>query len=390
MPEKGALTASPLASTPYSRPRCCTAVSWTTLELCRLKDSDVTWLYGPLHTAVDAVPPPRVATASERLGLEPLRSLSDARADQAKAAKIAGSAAGAPKAATPVGTKKAPHRKPAIASKPILKYRSLSDILLPPNTPASPVLESIDELDHAGAGLPSSRSAADLRRTNSTGGSRSQTHSPRGGSPDRALTSDSSSSAASATGRRHISFNHRVEQCIAVDSTEEAQKYPSATASSSDDSDDGDDEDDVLTFRSSPRVANFGPNAMSPSHTRTRSSTEREREPHTIVWLGPTTLKSTELWPHPSPAVVYQDHPPTASEAASGKAAAVAAAAGDEQPGRNPYTQPVATYTTRPASQPAGGRKPYDYAGGIAGQMGSQWDPEDDDEDYAMGFDYVS
>lgn len=30
-----------------------------TLRFCRLKDSDVTWLYGPLHTAVDWTPPPK-------------------------------------------------------------------------------------------------------------------------------------------------------------------------------------------------------------------------------------------------------------------------------------------------------------------------------------------
>ncbi|KAL8283871.1 hypothetical protein RQP46_005303 [Phenoliferia psychrophenolica] len=390
-----------------------------------LKDSDVTWLYGPLHTAVDAVPPPRVATASERLGLEPLRSLSDAKAEQAKNAKLA--AVGTPGASgpsatgtgtTPSSTPGAKKRKPAIVTKPILKYRSLSDILLPPNTPASPVLESIDELDHAGAGLPSNRSAADLRRTNSTGGSRarisaaSPSHSPRNGSPDRAMTSDSSSSNG---GRRHISFNHRVEQCIAVDSTEEAKNYPSHHGSGypigqmphdSDDSDDGDDEDDVLTFASSsPRTPHFGPASMSKagaanSNRKSSGSSNADREPHTIARLGPTTLKSTELWPAPSPMVVYQTYnpnSPTAGRTPTGKLV--------DSPPQAQQQQPVATYTTRPASQPAGGRKPmYDYgntdaaaaatannasSSASAGGMASQWDP-DDDEDYAMGFDYFN
>ena len=36
----------------------------------RLKDSDVTWLYGPLHEHVEAVPPPKAATVSDRFGLD--------------------------------------------------------------------------------------------------------------------------------------------------------------------------------------------------------------------------------------------------------------------------------------------------------------------------------
>ncbi|KAK4701937.1 hypothetical protein P7C70_g4288, partial [Phenoliferia sp. Uapishka_3] len=344
-----------------------------------LKDSDVTWLYGPLHTAVDAVPPPRVATASERLGLEPLRSLSDARAEKEKNAKLA--AAG----------KKPVKQRPVIVTKPILKYRSLSDILLPPGTPASPVLESIDELDHIGANLPQARSDSALWRMNSVGRTRAPSQSPRGGSPDRGVTSDSSNSTTSASRnggeKRHISFNHRVEQCIAVDSTEEAKKYPSTQSSSSDgsDEDDGDDEDDFLTLRSSPRIANFGPDVMSTAHHRSRSSSASDREPHTIARLGPTTLKSTEMWPAPSPAVVYQNQLPPSARVQSKSAAA--AIAGVEAVAA--YAQPVATYTTRPTTQATGGRKTmYDYSNaGSSGGMASQWDP-DDDEDYAMGFDY--
>lgn len=314
--------------------------------MVRLKDSDVTWLYGPLHTAVEAVPPPRVATASERLGLEPLRSLSDSKS----------------------------MRKAAPVTKPILKYRSLSDILMPPGTPASPILEH-GGLDFVASdvNLPhSSKSDSNLARLNRK--SRlSPTHSPREMSPDRAVASDSSASTSSRNGeRRHISFNHRVEQCIAVDSTDEAKKYPTTNSGSEDD---GDDEDEVLTFKSSPRTPAFGPATMSAARSRSSSN----REPHTIARLGPTTLKSLELYPHPSPAVVYHDaYQPEQSSVVGNQ---------------NTYGAPTnAAYPGRPAdpsrgpSQPTGRQAMYDYATGAGG---AQWD-QDEDENYAMGFDYFT
>lgn len=290
------------------------------------------------------------------------------------------------------GKEKKTNRRPQIVTKPILKYRSLSDILLPPNTPSSPILESIDELDYAGVNLVNrTKSDTHLRRSSSvTRGGNSKRRSAsvepvdlREASPDRALASDSSTSTGSSGAkaeRRHISFNHRVEQCIAVDSTEEAKKYPNASSTSS--ASGSDDEDDVLTFRSSPRVANFGPSVMSAAHRTRSSSSASGREPHTIVRLGPTTLKSTELWPSPSPAVVYQNQ----------QAMAPSSASPDAYGPRSPSGQAVPTYSTRsPTSQQAGGRKAmYDYSN-ASGEavMNSQWDP-DDDEDYAMGFDYVS
>ena len=36
----------------------------------RLKDSDVTWLYGPLHTAVDPVPQPKASTLEDHIDLD--------------------------------------------------------------------------------------------------------------------------------------------------------------------------------------------------------------------------------------------------------------------------------------------------------------------------------
>ena len=304
----------------------------------------MTWLYGPLHTAVEAVPPPKVAGTADRLGLEPLRSLSDSKKQ----------------------------RKPEVVTKPILKYRSLSDILLPPNTPASPILESTGmSFDEAGISITHAKSDSNLARLNREN-NRKRSSSPHVGigreaSDDKALASDSSSSRNGD--RRHISFNHRVEQCIAVDSTEEARKYPPTESSGSEEGDD-EEEENVLTFKSSPRVATVPLSAMSTTRHRHHRS---EKEPHTIARLGPTTLKSVEIWPHPSPAVFYQDQLPQANGVAQVL-----------------HDQPVATYTARPASEGVDsksqpGRRPlYDYSAASSAGT-SQWDEE---EDYAMGFDY--
>jgi hypothetical protein len=154
-------------------------------------------------------------------------------------------------------------------------------------------------------------------------------------------TASARGSGQGSFNRKHISFNHFVEQCIAVDSDEECplRRRFSLTSESSDEDDD-DDEDDVLTFRSSPRTASFAVSALS------------EREPHTIVKLAPTTLKSSEVLPAPSPAVFY----------------------GFATPG----TTPTPTYYASSAPQA------YNYGN----HSSSRWSEEDETDRYAMGFDY--
>ncbi|SCV73296.1 BQ2448_7222 [Microbotryum intermedium] len=381
-----------------------------------LKDSDVTWLYGPLHTSVDAVPPPRVATANERLGLEPLRSLKDEKTteDKANAATTSKGVDGANStAATVAATGKArgavskKGRRPEIKTKPILKHRSLSDILMPANA-TSPTLEDMgmDFSDQSTISIHHARSDSHLVRLNSLNRRKksSPVHSPRGPSPERGMSDTSTSSAVvpykvRKSEHRHISFNHRVEQCVAVDSTEDAKRYSvhrngrrggdGSGSDEEDEEDEDDEEDDVLTFRSSPRVATFGPSAL----TAPPRSSHFDREPHTIARLGPTTLKSLEQWPAPSPAVVYPNDPAVASATAgpsnvysqqtTTNNAAVASAAYQAQQSR--------TAAATAASKRGGPL--YDYSN-AARQQQSEWDPEDEDE-YIMGmgvdaFDYFS
>ncbi|GAA5981986.1 hypothetical protein JCM10908_004693 [Rhodotorula pacifica] len=421
-----------------------------------LKDSDVTWLYGPLHTAVDAVPPPREATANERLGLESLRSLSDAKiksgttaaAPEVKKVELTRSASeqqsgtsspstaqtaaaaaranyaggrGSPTLVAPTSSSStsytpaatARRKKPDFHAKPILKYRSLSDILMPHGQSTSPVLEAtgMDFEDQATISVHHARSDSHLVRLNSlnrgkSGGSRrgSPIGSPMSSSPERTASDSSSGYATHARHshhtaqkkkeRRHISFNHRVEQCIAIDSSEDNRSSTYSTASSSDE-----DEDDVLTFGArSPRHSSFMRNAAA----------AQPKEPHTIARLGPTTLKSVEMYPAPSPAVVFSsdstaydpDSTPSSpqegsygqqlvEEADYGASAASGSSRGGSAGGAASGTSGQASQQQQQHAQAAaaGRRVIYDYSTAES-QIRSQWDV--DDEDYAMGFDYFT
>ena len=157
--------------------------------------------------------------------------------------------------------------------------------------------------------------------------------------------------------KRHIVFNHRVEQCISLDvdddrtnssgsssssrggkqpysnalqrygSHSQASSSSSSSASSSSDDDDDDDDEQVLTFRSSsPKSPSFvkpflpspdgvnSPNAAAGSaggkkvpYGTLGPHGQEPQQPHTIAPLEPTTLKESELMPGPTPIVVYQD-----------------------------------------------------------------------------------
>jgi hypothetical protein len=323
-----------------------------------LKDSDVTWLYGPLHEHADPVPPPRQATARERLGLE----------DSAR-------------------------------TKSILKHRTISEMLTTPGLNAnSTAIEASGGQSGSGS---SSRDGSD-GEMESYGGrnarppikyTKSETAlsevgrvKSSGGSPPASvrlmlnLQGDGEKDDGIAHGhgvleeRRHISFNQRVDQCIAVDTIE-------------DEEDDGDDDDDysdemydtgrhdddgsssdeeVLTMKSSPRNAPAWPTM---SH---RSSSLSSYEHHTIAKLAPTMLKTSDTYPAPSPQVVD----PTGFTAHFNGADGVAAAAGNAD-GRGP----------RVSSQPQ--MFQYDNQDDdVAQTRYSQWDADDDfngDFDYFNG-----
>lgn len=96
----------------------------------RLKDSDVTWLYGPLHTGqVDPNPRPKNSGTADRLGLEDAAPRPRASPKAPKTAL----AAEPEERALPKKPASVRRRGSLPPRKPILKYRSLSDILTVPS-----------------------------------------------------------------------------------------------------------------------------------------------------------------------------------------------------------------------------------------------------------------
>ena len=233
----------------------------------RLKDSDVTWLYGPLHEHVESVPPPKLATTADRLNLDD------------------------------------GHRV-----RSILKHRTISDMLTTSGSAASPNIEletnPID--DHM---AEQDRKAEEQKRkplftVKSDSNLFGKTPKRTGGSPNamplvsaqkKNSPSIGRADSAASDEKRHISFNHRVEQCIALD-----HQYPNYDDYEEDEFEEEDDpsseEEEVLTMKSSPRT--------SPSISHASSSSKHLDHQATIAKLAPTRLKTSEVYPAPSPAVV--------------------------------------------------------------------------------------
>ncbi|KAF9446899.1 hypothetical protein P691DRAFT_824153 [Macrolepiota fuliginosa MF-IS2] len=208
-----------------------------------LKDSDVTWLYGPLHTAVEWTPPPKPHPVPDSVDSGNPASTHD-RLDLHSASSAAASR----------------HSQPP-RTKPILKHRSISE-LLTSDLPVSPIFSPQEsEEDEGGAHSlfpdPSDQDVSKAHKRPALVHTRSDTHITRWGSrafrkdsPPRvepptslgkssshpsastvrasgamrsSLSRDSASSASASgssertTKKKHISFNTFVERCIAID-----------------------------------------------------------------------------------------------------------------------------------------------------------------------------
>lgn len=317
-----------------------------------LKDSDVTWLYGPLHTA-EPVPQHKEPTLTDKLDLIK-----------------------------------------AVGKKPILKHRTLSELLSLPR-PSSPILEASDLTDEEGlvydeegnlrppllhtksdtniirrpsarrispprvvvgmGGIstqpdsPPTLEVQSLHKTRSRGSSSS--NSPRGGSSD--LESNGGSKD-----RRHIHFNTFVEQCISIDKPRKADV--------NDDSDEDEADDDVLEIRSISGSSATSITSHRPSFSRRDSN---DKDLISIAPIAPTILKSSDPHPAPSPAVVFV--PPTGSQYEAEHH--VLEYHATEQKGDNSAPPPVNVI---------------DYASpSSASSSSSQWE---EDEDYGVGFDYFN
>lgn len=198
----------------------------------------MTWLYGPLHRAVEWTPPPRPTPVPDSVDSAPQASTQD-RLDLHSASAVS---------LLP-------------RTKPILKHRSISE-LLTSDLPQSPIFSPHESEDESNRLLPLFAGLEEDSSLNHTTHSpmrpglihtKSDTHVTRWGpsrflrkdSPPRvqhpspksdsrqsistirasgavrsSVSQDSTSSASGsepATKKKHISFNTFVEQCIAID-----------------------------------------------------------------------------------------------------------------------------------------------------------------------------
>ena len=193
------------------------SVPLLSLSVCllffRLKDSDVTWLYGPLHTAIDWSAPPKPAPVPDEV----------ARINH-------------------LDFHETPCRPQPPPTKPILKHRSITELLSLKFPVFSPPESDIDDDDAVQSSTRSPKRPCLSHIKSDThiirwGASRAfrkdspprvppSTCTSAAGAPGgvRASLSQDSASSASASGsterppkRKHISFNTFVEQCIAID-----------------------------------------------------------------------------------------------------------------------------------------------------------------------------
>lgn len=226
-------------------------VEWHGPTNRRLKESDVTWLYGPLHgesETVEAVPPHKVATTAERLGIEDSRG-----------------------------------------KKSILKQRTLSQLLTTPYRVASPTIgdEMLPRFE-----VPQHRPEANvLHEELEQIASGAATPPSRGIATPKESESPASEGARSRKANRHISFNNRVEQCIAVD------LEPAAY-------DDYKEEENELEYNESESDAPQSDEDDDGSELSLHSRLVLSDEPLTIAKLQPTRLKTSGTFAAPSPQIV--------------------------------------------------------------------------------------
>lgn len=232
------------------------------------------------------VPASKVATTDERLGIDlPLSS-----SPRNKTVNLPGIGAG-PTSAQPIINSK----------KPILKHRTLSEMLTIP-MPSSPILESSyrdddvdnmdDELDRpvlmqtkSDTNIFRNRGTVSRKRSPPRQPGHSGKHTPASGE----LTPETQQPQS---GKRHISFNTFVEQCMAIDEPEMGRV----------DEESDDEDDDMLEIRSSHSHSSSN-RSLRPSISRNSSSGSGDHL--TIAKIAPTMLKTVGVPTANMPQMVY-------------------------------------------------------------------------------------
>ena len=230
-------------------------VSWeltatVQLMICRMKDHDVTWLYGPLQTGrtklYNVEPTPRVDRLSRNDSF--------------------------------------------VSKKPILKKRSLSELMLQRSLSSSTLMKQATDSIRAQSSAKPQHDRPVLQNRQSTDFGTLEVDTPltqanSNPSPD---PSTSSSGIQTPCTKRHIHFNDKVEQCIAIN--EDCDDHPCNAKVILDDSD---SDDDMLV--------------MKPVQTPTKAKISKNNSPRgsfsneskTIAMLPSTTLNYRGDTPEP-------------------------------------------------------------------------------------------
>ncbi|KAF9633658.1 hypothetical protein BFW01_g4552 [Lasiodiplodia theobromae] len=222
-----------------------------------LKDCDVTWLYGPLQTSSYT---PLTHPVSE------------------------------------AGSNMISKNNSFINKKPILKKRSMSEVMLQRSISNSSLVKQ------AAAAVQAERSGAPALRTRPSYGRSTSDYVTTPSIPSKSTSREATDFTSQSTSglhtpgdgeRKHIRFDDKVEQCIAVECKDADDDYDEDSWTNEDDDSSS---DDGLEIRTKPRRL-----------SRTNSKTNFGAENKTIQKLPDTTLKYRVDSPDVS------DHPPTHS-----------------------------------------------------------------------------
>ena len=232
-----------------------TVIVSTLLISNRLKDCDVTWLYGPLQTG------------SDRSLMLPSSSPCDSSSRLSKSNSF-------------------------LQKKPILKKRSMSEIMLQRSLSASSLLKQAAAAVQAQQS--ERRSDRPLMGRSSSDYTAFQFSSRRSRENTSVLPSVSSSGMASPStgGEKHIHFNEQVEQCIALEMKGEDDEEVDSYAVHDDYDSDSDDGAIMMKRSNSKRKL---PTMRKNTTPRNSFSTDSK----TIAMLPSTTLKYREDTPEP-------------------------------------------------------------------------------------------
>ena len=223
------------------------------LTYIRMKDHDVTWLYGPLKTGKT----------------RPLRINRTSPASQVSRSNSFGS------------------------KKPILKKRTLSEIMLQRSLSSSTLMkQATDALRAQEPGQTLHGRPILGERTLSEYVTSSEFGVPLAKSMTNPSTdaSDSSSGIQTPCTKRHIHFNNKVEQCIAID--KEAVEHPHYFSAIHDDEDSSEDDMLIMQPVNHTTKSRIGSNQSTP-----RNSFSDESK--TIAMLPSTTLNYRGDTPEP-------------------------------------------------------------------------------------------